>query len=145
MKVRPRILVANGNDDILAALDDALTEAGYEVKTVHMRAIRLGKVDYPALFSDFRPAVAIVDIGPPYADNWAFAQAMVKHPAASSVPFIWTTTNGKALTELTGVRVEELLLKPFDLEHLLEKVERLVAAPAGGARLPPMASESEES
>ena len=61
------------------------------------------------------------------------------------MPFIWTTTIGKALTELTGVRVEELLLMPFDFEHLLEKVERLVAAPGGGARLPPMASESEES
>ena len=145
MKDRPRILVANGNDDILAALDDALSEAGYEVKTVHVRAIRLGKVDFPALFRDLHPAVAIVDIGPPYDENWAFAQALVKHPAASSVPFLWTTTNAKALTELTGARVDELLLKPYDLEHLLEKVERLVAAPGGGAKLPPMADEGGES
>ena len=136
MEDRPRILVANGNDDILAALDDALTEAGYEVKTVHLRAIRTGKVDLWELFRGFGPAVAVVDIGPPYDDNWAFAQAIVKHPAASSVPFIWTTTNGKVLTELTGVRVEELLLKPYDLDHLLEKVQRLVAAPGGGAVLP---------
>jgi DNA-binding response OmpR family regulator len=138
MKARPRILVANGNDDILAALDEALTHAGYEVKTVHVRAIRLGEIDFPALFREFWPAVAIVDIGPPYQDNWAFAQQLVKHVDSSRVPFLWTTTNAKALTELTGARVDELLLKPYDLEHLLEKVQRLIAE-GGGAKLPPLA------
>ena len=141
MNPPPRILVANGNDDILAALQDALSDAGYEAKTVHVRAIRLGKVDFPSLFREFRPAVAIVDIGPPYDDNWAFAQALVKHPAASNVPFLWTTTNARALKELTGARVEEMLLKPYDLEHLLEKVERLAGAPGESAKLPPMAGE----
>lgn len=132
-----RILVANGNDDILAALDEALSHAGYEVKTVHVRAIRLGKLDFPALFREFRPAVAIVDIGPPYAENWAFAQQLVKHVDSSKVPFLWTTTNAKALSELTGARVEELLLKPYDLEHLLESVQRLISED-GGAQLPPL-------
>ena len=140
MKPRPRILVANGNDDILAALDEALTHAGYEVKTVHVRAIRLGEIDFPALFREFWPAVAIVDIGPPYQDNWAFAQALVKHVDSSRVPFLWTTTNARALTELTGARVDELLLKPYDLEHLLEKVQRVIAED-GGATLPPMADD----
>ena len=137
MSPRPRILVANGNDDILASLDDALTSAGYEVKTVHVRAMRLGEVDFPTVLREFGPVLAIVDIGPPYRENWEFAQKLVKHPAAASVPVIWTTTNAKALTEFTGAVVEELLLKPFDLEHLLEKVQRLVAHPDGGASLPP--------
>lgn len=138
MGTPPRILVANGNDDVLAALDEALSDAGYEVKTIHVRAMRLGEVDFATLFREFRPAVAIVDIGPPYPENWAFAQTLVKHEATSHVPFLWMTTNGRALTELTGARVEELLLKPYELEHLLEKVERLVGDPSGGARLPPL-------
>ena len=138
MRTPARILVANGNDDILAALDEALTHAGYEVKTVHVRAIRLGKIDFPALFREFRPAVAIVDIGPPYKENWDFAQQLVKHVDSSRVPFLWTTTNARALTELTGARVEELLLKPYDLEHLLEAVQRMIAE-GGGAKLPPLA------
>ncbi|HEY1417700.1 MAG TPA: hypothetical protein VGF41_07325 [Myxococcaceae bacterium] len=137
MKSRPRVLVANGNDDVLAALEDVLSSAGYEVKTVHVRAIRLGALDFATLFQEFQPSVAIVDIGPPYPENWVLAQAMVKHPAASRVPFLWTTTNGKALTEFTGVVVPELLLKPYDLETLLEKVQQLVGDPSGGARLPP--------
>ena len=140
MKLRPRILVANGTDDILAALDEALTHAGYDVKTVHVRAIRLGELDFPALFREFRPAAAIVDIGPPYQDNWAFAQRLVKHVDSSRVPFLWTTTNARALTELTGARVDELLLKPYDLDHLLEKVQRVIAED-GGATLPPMADD----
>ena len=138
MRPRPRVLVANGNDDVLGALEDALSGAGFDVKTVHVRAIRLGAIDFATLFHEFRPSVAIVDIGPPYPENWAFAQVLVKHPAASHVPFLWTTTNGKALTEFTGVVVPELLLKPYDLESLLEKVERLVGDPSGGARLPPL-------
>src|SRR5262249_55239289 len=127
MKDRPRILVANGNDDILAALDDALTEAGYEVKTVHIRAIRLGEMDFPSLFRGFRQAVAIIDIGPPYDENWEFAQTLVKHPDSAAVPFLWTTTNERALEELTGASVDELILKPYDLEHLLGKVAQRVA------------------
>jgi DNA-binding response OmpR family regulator len=137
METRPRILVANGNDDVLAILAEVLGENGYEVKTVHVRAIRIGQIDFAELFREFRPAVAIVDIGPPYPENWAFAQTLVKHVNTSHVPFLWTTTNARALTEFTGVQVDELVLKPFDLEHLLEKVRRALGDPAGGARLPP--------
>ena len=138
MGTRPRVLVANGNDDVLAAIEDALTENGYEVKTVHVRAIRLGEIDFGELFREFRPSVAIVDIGPPYDENWAFAQALVKHVNTSHVPFLWTTTNARALSQFTGARVDELVLKPFDLDHLLERVNRVVGDPSGGAQLPPL-------
>jgi DNA-binding response OmpR family regulator len=144
MGTRPRILVANGNDDVLAAISEVLTEDGYEVKTVHVRAIRLGEIDFGKLFRDFQPAAAIVDIGPPYPENWAFAQALVKHVDTSHVPFLWTTTNARALTEFTGVTVDELVLKPFDLEHLLEKVRRVIGDPSGGASLPPRADPEEQ-
>jgi len=140
---RARILVANGNDDVLAILAEVLTEHGYEVKTVHVRAIRLGEIDFAELFREFQPSVAIVDIGPPYPENWAFAPTMVKHVNAAHVPFLWTTTNARALTEFTGVRVDELVLKPFDLEHLLKKVRRALGDPGGGARLPPRADPEE--
>jgi len=139
MGTRPRILVANGNDDVLAAISDVLSEDGYEVKTVHVRAIRLGEVDFGKLFREFQPSAAIVDIGPPYPENWAFAQALVKHVDTSHVPFLWTTTNARALSQFTGAKVDELILKPYDLEHLLEKVRRVLGDPGGGATLPPMA------
>ena len=138
MEKRPRILVANGNDDVLAILQEALTEDGYEVKTVHVRAIRLGEIDFPKLFRDFQPAAAIVDIGPPYPENWAFAQTLVKHVDSSHVPFLWTTTNARALAQFTGARVDELILKPYDLEHLREKLRRVLRNPSGGAQLPPL-------
>lgn len=144
MDRRPRILVANGNDDILAILDEVLTENGYEVKTVHVRAIRLGEIDFGKLFRDFDPAVAIVDIGPPYPENWVFAQALVKHVNTSHVPFLWTTTNARALSQFTGARVDELILKPYDLEHLLQKVRRVLGDPSGGAQLPPMRDPREQ-
>jgi DNA-binding response OmpR family regulator len=136
MKARPRVLIANGNDDVLAALEETLTSAGYEAKIVHVRAIRLGTIDFVTLFQEFRPSVAIVDIGPPYPENWAFAQTLVKHPVASHVPFLWTTTNGKALTEFTGAKVPELLLKPYDLDMLLERLQRRLGDLSGRPRLP---------
>jgi DNA-binding response OmpR family regulator len=138
METRPRILVANGNDDVLAILSEVLTESGYEVKTVHVRAIRLGEVDFAKLFREFRPAAAIVDIGPPYPENWEFARALVRHTDTSHVPFLWTTTNARALSQFTGARVDELILKPYDLEHLLQKVRRVLGDPSGGAQLPPL-------
>ncbi len=142
MAGRARILVANGNDDILSALEDALGSAGYEVRTAHVRALRIGDVDLHALFREFRPQVAIVDIGPPYDENWGFAKTLVADPVCAGVPFLWTTTNAHALTEFTGVLVDELLLKPYDLDHLLEKVRKALAQ-GGGARLPPEAPEGQ--
>jgi DNA-binding response OmpR family regulator len=130
--------VANGNDDVLAALHDVLSDHGYEVKIVHVRAIRLGEIDFGQVFREFKPAAAIVDIGPPYPENWAFAQALVSHVDTAHVPFLWTTTNARALTEFTGARVDELILKPYDLQHLLDRVKRAIGNPSGGARLPPM-------
>ena len=138
MEKKPRLLVANGNDDVLAALDDVLSDNGYEVKTVHVRAIRMGEIDFAQVFREFKPAAAIVDIGPPYPDNWAFAQTLVKHVASAHVPFLWTTTNARALTEFTGARVDALILKPYDLDHLLERVKLAIGEPSRGARLPPM-------
>jgi DNA-binding response OmpR family regulator len=138
MEKKPRLLVANGNDDVLAALDDVLSDNGYELKTVHVRALRLGEIDFAKLFREFKPAAAIVDIGPPYPENWAFAQTLVKHVDSAHVPFLWTTTNARALTEFTGAKVDELILKPYDLAHLLERVKRVIGDPSGGARLPPL-------
>jgi len=136
MEKKPRLLVANGNDDVLAALDDVLSDNGYEVKTVHVRAIRTGKIDFAQVLREFKPAVAIVDIGPPYPENWDFAQPLVKHVDSAHVPFLWTTTNARALTEFTGARVDELILKPYDLDPLLERVKRALGGPCRGARLP---------
>jgi hypothetical protein len=36
--------------------------------------------------------------------------------------------------------VEELLLKPYDLDHLLEKVQRVISE-GGSAKLPPLAED----
>ncbi len=142
MAARARILVANGNDDILAALEDVLGTAGYEVRTAHVRELRRGDRDLHALFREFRPQVAIVDIGPPYDENWGFAKTLVADPVTGRIPFLWTTTNAHALTEFAGVLVDELLLKPYDLDHLLEKVRKALAED-GGAQLPPEAPEGQ--
>jgi len=131
---RTRILVANGNEDVLAALGDALTEAGYEVLTVHVRPLRLGQLNFRELFRSFRPRLALVDIGPPYQENWAFARTLLDEPATGDIPFVWTTTNARALKELTGAVAEEILLKPFDLDQLLRKVRAQLEA--GAAREP---------
>jgi len=127
--MRPtRILVANGNEDVLAALKDVLSEGGFEVMTVHVRPMRLGDMDFREVFRSFAPDFALMDIGPPYPDNWAFARSLVDDPATGGIPFLWTTTNARALAELTGVIAEELLLKPYELEQLIEKARALLAA-----------------
>jgi DNA-binding response OmpR family regulator len=123
-----RILVANGNEDVLAALEDVLSDAGFEVKTVHVRAMRLGAMDFREVFRSFKPDLALMDIGPPYPDNWAFARSLVDEPVTGGIPFLWTTTNARALAELTGVIAEELLLKPYELDHLTEKIRALLAS-----------------
>ena len=131
--------MANGNEDVLAALKDVLNDAGFEVQIVHVRPMRLGEMDFHEVFRSFKPDIALMDIGPPYPDNWAFARTLVDDPVTGGIPFLWTTTNDRALAELTGVIAEELLLKPFELHQLTEKVRALLAT--RGRRTPETGTE----
>jgi CheY-like chemotaxis protein len=77
-----------------------------------------------AFLTEHAPAVALLDIPPPYAMNWQFTRLVLRRLPELAV--VVTTTDPAALANLPGNdgRVP-ILTKPFQLEMLLATVRRL--------------------
>lgn len=117
-----RVLVVDDNTDALETAAEVLRRAGHEVRTAtHPR-------DAQALFAQFRPDVAVLDIGLPETDGYQLAQAL-----RSAVPdwkgkLIALTGYGqeadKARAAAAGFSVH--LTKPAEPSALLHSVDMLL-------------------
>ena len=125
--VTERVLIVNTSEDTVEALRDALTDEGYEVAAAYARDLRFGKVQLESVIAE-RPDAIIYDLAPPYDENWSyFRDVFSRHPLARGIPVIVTTTNARAASGYAGPDVLELMLKPYDLEHLLSRVKKALA------------------
>jgi DNA-binding response OmpR family regulator len=131
MRIQPRVLVLNSNEDLLELLSEVLKAAGFEPRAVLIPDLERGRVDTRGLLRDFRPHAAIYDLALPYARNWDFLQRMKALPEAQGVAFVITTVNARASMYLTGPDVLELVLKPYDLSELTRRVADAVEASLG--------------
>jgi len=72
--------------------------------------------------------VIVYDVAPPYDTNWTFLRVMRNSRVMQGRAFVVTTTNKKALDELIGPSdVVELLCKPYDLEQIVQSVNRALS------------------
>ncbi len=119
-----RILVVNTSEDTTEALREVLTDAGYEVTSTYVRDLRRDDVQLESVISQ-RPDAVIYDLAPPYDENWSYFRDVFSHHAlARGVPVVLTTTNARAVASFAGPDVLELLLKPYDLQRLLDRVSK---------------------
>ncbi len=69
----------------------------------------------------------MLDIAPPYEENWNFFQLMKNSQAARGRQFVLTTTNKKILEDLVGkTSTIELVGKPFDLDEIVKAVQKMM-------------------
>ncbi len=123
----PAVLVVTPDSLLRWALYEALVAAHFRVLTcsdeAHAREI-LPKVD--AQF-----AVAIVD-----DDAWAMTRSERDHLHARwpNLPILVLAHPGQGLEyRVKELGVADVLLKPFDLAHLVQTVERVIGAETGAA------------
>src|SRR5512145_2334928 len=118
-----RILLVEDDPGLRAALAEALREIGYEVACAGD-----GRDALAQLGARPTPAVILLDLAMPVMDGWSFRAAQRKDPRLAAIPTVVLSaslTDPRALDELEPAAA---LSKPFDLERLIETVQRLCVA-----------------
>ena len=114
---RRRVLVVDDDPGIRAMLADVLADEGYEV-----RGASDGRVGL-ALAAEGPPDVILLDYAMPVCSGPEFAAAYREGPPPHA-PIVLITATGQAARRAAEVRADDFLGKPFELDHLLDLVQR---------------------
>jgi hypothetical protein len=102
---RSRHLVAmiNANGDTVVMVKRILGLSGYDCLAGGRFAdLKKGLVDFGLYLARQDPDVVIIDVSPPYAENWRFFLTLRDHPAMVGRGLVLTTTNKARLDEAVG-------------------------------------------
>ena len=111
----PRILVVEDNEDVREAMVAVLQMKGYRVASAGNGREALDYLQVaPA------PDLIITDLSMPVMDGRQFRLEQVKDARIAKVPVVLIT----ALSDRADLDVNEILLKPVDVDHLLMVVSR---------------------
>jgi CheY-like chemotaxis protein len=122
-----RIVVVNDDTDFLTLMTDLLTDiGGYEVAIC-----REGNHAYEFV-KEHRPDLVILDIRIDGQEvGWTILECLTLDPVTRPIPLIVCSAairELKAHEEHLAQYGVDVLTKPFDLDHLLEKVAAALAA-----------------
>jgi CheY-like chemotaxis protein len=126
----PVIAVVNDDTDFLEMMQELLSQEGYQT-VMHREESTAHE-----LIRSEQPNLVILDIrlATPEA-GWKIMELMRLDPQTTQIPMIACSADSRALREKAAWLQEhriEILGKPFDLDDLLELVQRLVGSPPGG-------------
>lgn len=123
------VAIFNSSDDLLYMLRMLFERNGFVTAVGHVNALRDGSLDLTAFVRQYRPAVVVYDLVPPYERQWAFLDHLRSNSPLSGRPFVLTSTNARMARELAGRSepVLEVLGRPFDFEELPQLVREALA------------------
>jgi DNA-binding response OmpR family regulator len=122
------LVVADDDPDILRLLERRLSRRGYEVVTAAD-----GRVALEAVRRTDPDAVVLDRLMPGMSGEEACAALKAdERTAAIPVVLLSAQASEREIVEGFGLGADDYLTKPFDLEELDERLQRLVAAAEGG-------------
>jgi two-component system alkaline phosphatase synthesis response regulator PhoP len=121
------ILIADDDEDILALVDRALSEGGYEVLLARDGASAL------ATARERKPALALLDIAMPAPDGYEVTAALKNDPATKDTIVILVTARSEASDVEKGYEAgaDDYIMKPFTLRTLQSRVRAALEQAAG--------------
>lgn len=127
--VKRRVIIVEDDHDYASLLERMLQARGHETR------IALDALDATLMAADFRPELAIIDLGLPGMDGLELATWLCVHPKLKQTVFIAITGNpAVTLARPKGdAGFHAYLTKPIDLDALLELSERLRQTLEGSA------------
>lgn len=131
---RQVVALFNASDDTVAMVRRMLDASGFHCLVgCRFADVRKGLVDFDRYLARHEPDVVIIDISPPYDENWAFFRTMRDGPAMAGRGLVLTTTNKERLDETVGGEsgAIEIVGKPYDLARIEQAIR---TAMAGAAR-----------
>jgi two-component system chemotaxis response regulator CheY len=111
------ILVVDDDDSIRELIEMALVDEGYAVALATNGQEALDKLGAA------QPRLILLDMAMPVMDGWAFAAAYRARPGPHA-PIVVVTAAREAAERAAQVDADDFIAKPFDLDRLLETVER---------------------
>jgi signal transduction histidine kinase len=128
-QIRRRILVADDNSDALESLATLLELGGHEVFSAANGALALESAERHL------PEVALLDIGMPKLDGYEVARRIRAQPWGRTITLValtgWGQESDRRRSGEAGF--DSHMVKPLDLDKLMELLGRLPVAVAGGA------------
>ncbi len=114
-----RVLVVDDNDDATTLINEALDSLGYQVRTAP---------DGPAalrIAAEFKPQVALLDIGLPVMDGYELAQRLRAAPGMETLRLVAVTGYGQRKDKRRSKQAgfEAHLVKPVGLRQLQQVFE----------------------
>jgi CheY-like chemotaxis protein len=111
------VLIVDDDPMIVATLADILTSAGYPIRTAGDGYAALEEVECEC------PDVVLLDMRMPGLDGWGFAQKVARE--RHRIKIVVMTAAMDAERWATEIHADGYLPKPFDINHLLNQVQRL--------------------
>ncbi len=116
---QPLILVADDDEMIVQVVTIVLEGEGYRVVSA-----RNGVEALDAVAAE-RPALLLLDIRMPIKSGWDVAEEL-RNQNSPPLPIVMMTATMDAAPWAAEIGATACLTKPFDLDHLVEVVRRLV-------------------
>ena len=115
------ILIVEDEHTLRRLLEYRLSKQ-YDVRTATNGEEALERIDERA------PDMIISDIMMPVMDGFALQSAVQSRKETSAIPFIFLTAKADEQSRMKGLRtgVDDYITKPFDIEQLLKRVDRLL-------------------
>ena len=117
-----RVLVIDDDEHILAMLGEALGTEGYDVQGAMDGAAAIGAIRRR------RPDIILLDLMMPVLDGYSFLDLYRQLPGPHAPVIVLTAAAREAREEVAG-RAEEVIPKPFSVDHVLQIVHRYTGRP----------------
>ena len=112
------VLVVEDDRDIVDLVLDVLEDAGFDVGS------SVGPETLQAVRKR-RPDVVLLDYQMPGMDGVSIAQQLRHNAETQTIPIIAMTAAGRAAVVCREMEANGCLGKPFDIDHLVDTVQRL--------------------
>ena len=116
-----RILVVDDDDDIREVMQELLVAEGFQVDVAKDGLDALGKLDVEAT----TPPLILLDMMMPRMDGEAFLHALRAKPALANASVVVISGNGAAREKADNLQAAGCLVKPFELDELLQLVHQI--------------------
>jgi DNA-binding response OmpR family regulator len=110
-----RVLIIEDDFELRTTIAKALYGSGWQVQSA------ADGLEALALLRRWRPDVVLLDLKLPVMDAWAFRVEADRQRALHGVPVVITSARMNPHSEMTTLKADAALAKPFDLDEL-EKV-----------------------
>lgn len=114
-----KILIIEDNEAIATALNEVLSDSGYEIEVACN-----GKEGLDHLINRALPDLIILDLFMPMMNGFEFRLRQMKIPYLSNIPIIVMSADACVRNRCKQMHIDHFLKKPFELGDLLEIVEQ---------------------